>query len=208
MSVQQQLIIFARAPLYGRVKRRLARDIGHERALEFYTDTLAGLLAELRDGPWALTVATDTRAATTHPVFHGVETMAQPKGDLGHRMVTVLRRFAGQPCVLIGSDIPSVRQSHIQSAFRALHDAEVVFGPACDGGFWLVGASAEFLLTTREPGGFMRGVQWSTAHSLRDTLNTLPEGCRVETISTLADVDDGDAYRRYVSAAGSNDNKL
>ena len=67
MHNQQQLIVFARAPEYGLVKRRLAADIGKQQALDFYTKTLKTLLEQMDGGHWHLTVATDTCLLYTSP---------------------------------------------------------------------------------------------------------------------------------------------
>lgn len=204
MPIQQQLIIFARAPEYGQVKKRLARQIGKQRALAFYTRTLARLLAEVTGGPWNLMVATDTTRAGSHPIFKGHATMVQPPGDLGQRMSWVLEQFAGQHRLLIGSDIPSVRQAHIQQAFHSLKNHEVVFGPAVDGGYWLVGCSSEFSAGLSHGRVFMEGVRWSTQHALADTLDTLPQEARTTMVTTLEDVDNVESYQRYmVSARGA-----
>lgn len=198
MHNQPKLIIFARAPEYGSVKTRLAKDIGKQKALDFYTSTLKTLLTNMDDKRWSLTVSTASASATTHEFFKNQHTLVQSDGDLGHRMATVLDHFRGSPRVIIGSDIPSIRPLHIVSAFEALLDHDVVFGPAFDGGFWLVGCSADFTADLSTDGLFMKNVSWSTDRALSDTLATLPPDCRVATICTLADVDDGQSYQRYL----------
>ena len=199
MHNQQQLIIFARAPEYGSVKTRLAADIGKQEALDFYTATLTVLLKNMHDKRWDLTVSTATASATNHAFFKNHHTLVQPEGDLGHRMAKVLDHFLGSPRVIIGSDIPAIRPAHIKRAFEALLDHDVVFGPASDGGFWLVGCSADFIADSSADNAFMKNVAWSTDHTLADTLATLPVDCRVATLSTLEDVDDVDSYQRYLN---------
>lgn len=198
MYNQQQLIIFARAPEYGNVKRRLAKDIGKQQALDFYTNTLKALLTQMEAGDWSLTVAAATVGAKSHPLFKNHNSVQQSDGDLGHRMATALDHFHGSPRIIIGSDIPSIKPAHILSAFEALLNHDVVFGPACDGGFWLVGCNAHFNAGTSAESLFMKNVRWSTDQALSDTLATLPDNCRVATVSTLADVDDGQAYQHYL----------
>ena len=91
------------------------------------------------------------------------------------------------PVVLIGSDIPAIEPGHIAAAFRRLGTHDLVFGPAVDGGFWLVGARRR----PRLPMLFAR-VRWSTSHALADTLAGLPRGVTVGFVDTLEDIDDGD----------------
>jgi hypothetical protein len=95
--------------------------------------------------------------------------------------------------VVVGSDIPEVTPQHIARAFAALGAHDLVFGPATDGGYWLVGARRRPAL----PAGLFDRVRWSTPHALADTLAGLPAGLRVATVDTLDDVDDGAAFARW-----------
>jgi hypothetical protein len=96
------------------------------------------------------------------------------------------------PAVLIGADIPGVLPAHIEAAFRALGSSDCVFGPARDGGYWLVGLRR----SPSAPDVFSQ-VRWSSPHTLADTLVHLPAGCRHALVDMLDDVDDGDAYARW-----------
>jgi len=96
------------------------------------------------------------------------------------------------PVVLVGCDIPGLCRRHVAAAFRALEGHDAVFGPAEDGGFWLVGLAAD-----RREAALFGDVRWSTAHALADTLAGLPWGWRVARAATLADLDDGAALRRW-----------
>ena len=71
----------------------------------------------------------------------------------------------------------------------ARHD--LVFGPAADGGFWLVGVSC-----ARRLPRLFEGVRWSGPHALADTLAGLACSVTVGFIERLEDVDDGEAFRR------------
>lgn len=196
----QQLVIFARAPVHGAVKTRLAMDIGKNAALTFYQQTLDNLLGRLCQGQWELTVATTSACEQSHPAFKGIHTVAQVNGDLGVRMVSALESFSSTDRIIIGSDIPAITTLHIQNAFDALLDNDLVFGPASDGGFWLVGCSA-----THTPNcQFMANVRWSTEYALADTMLTVPDDCEIATVDTLSDVDNGSSYRQFLSEASLN----
>ena len=67
-----------------------------------------------------------------------------------------------------------------------LNESEWVFGPAQDGGFWLVGAKRVSAL----PLVLFKGVQWSTQNALKDSLSSIPNG-RIALIDRLRDVDTG-----------------
>ena len=91
--------------------------------------------------------------------------------------------------MLVGSDIPAMRPRHIARAFALLGRHDLVFGPASDGGFWLVGARRSRPL----PRSLFAEVRWSTRHALADTLATIPAGYTTGIADTLDDVDDVDA---------------
>lgn len=97
------------------------------------------------------------------------------------------------PVVVIGSDIPEIRRHHIAEAFRVLGSHPFVFGPARDGGYWLVGARRR----PAETPDIFAGVRWSTEHALADTLAHLGPGQAGPELAALEDVDDAEAWRRW-----------
>ncbi|MCB1492172.1 MAG: TIGR04282 family arsenosugar biosynthesis glycosyltransferase [Rhodobiaceae bacterium] len=182
-----------KAPIAGAVKTRLARAIGSAEAVRFYRTTTAATVRRLgRDPRWQLVLAVTPDATRDAPFWSAdVQRIPQGKGDIGQRMARLLDAMAPGPVVLIGSDIPYVRPVHIARAFDRLRSADLVFGPATDGGFWLVGQN--------RPGavrGAFAGVRWSNQHTLADTLANL-EGRRVALADTLSDVDDERDWRRW-----------
>lgn len=187
------VILFARAPRFGVGKTRLAADIGRVGAWRFQRERLIALRAALSTGPWRFRVAVADPRDRGHPAFHGVETVGQTRGDLGARMRNALAAAPPGPALIVGSDIPGLRASHIHAAFRELGRVDAVFGPAPDGGFWLVGLARRAPV----PRAFMRDARWSSAHALSDTVATLPKGTSVAMLETLADVDDGPSHRAY-----------
>ncbi len=198
MGRKANLVMFARAPVVGTVKRRLAADIGPLAAQRFYARTTADALARLaRDGRWCtwLAVTPDRFAAAGRFWPTGVTRLPQGRGDLGQRMARAFARFPGAPAVLVGSDIPDLGAAHIAAAIAALGGHEAVLGPAADGGYWLVG-----LRDGRALPGIFDGVRWSTPHALADTLANL-RGRRVALLEKLDDVDDGAGLRRWQARA-------
>ncbi len=187
--MRDTVVVFARAPRLGAVKRRLARDIGDRAALRFHTDVLTALLRDLKACPAFNTVLalTPDRAR----VAYRIRTFPQGRGDLGQRMARALGRFCR--VVLIGCDIPQANAADVRAAFRALGTADAVFGPAADGGFWLIA------LGPRRPADPFLGVRWSTEHALADTLRRFRHH-RVALIRTLTDVDTGVDYLRYLAS--------
>lgn len=116
--------------------------------------------------------------------------MGQGKGDLGERMLYPDRVLPPGPFVLIGSDIPMVQRQHIAHAFKLLGKNDVVFGPATDGGFWLVAYKRHPAMVS--PFG-PNPVRWSHVETLQDCLKNL-EGKKIGFVDTLSDVDDKASY--------------
>lgn len=192
--MKRHLVVFAKAPALGRVKSRLAAGIGAAAALGFYRGTLAALLRRVaRDRRWHTVLAVSPDRSARHRRLWPLRMARTPQGagDLGARMARAFRRFPAGPVVLVGADIPEIAAAHVWAAFRALGTADAVFGPALDGGYWLVG-----LRPGRDPARLFRGVRWSTRHALADTRANLG-GRRVALLGPLDDIDDAPAYRRW-----------
>lgn len=187
--MRDTVIVFARAPRLGTVKRRLARDIGDRAALRFHTATLKALLRDLaacRRFDVVLAVTPDRAVIRLPPRVARVD---QGRGDLGARMGRALRRY--RRVALLGCDIPEAGTADLRAAFRALGAADAVFGPADDGGYWLIA------LGPRRPGDLFGDARWSTEHALADTLRQFRHH-RVGFIRPLADVDTVAEYRAWV----------
>jgi rSAM/selenodomain-associated transferase 1 len=198
--IRRHLVLFARAPQLGAGKRRLARDIGAVAALRFERLMLARSARRLgHDRRWRLRFAvTPDRACNRKRLWpQGIPVTGQGVGDLGQRMRRALAACPPGPAVLIGTDIPALGPEHIAAAFRLLGNHDLVFGPAADGGFWLVGARR----SPRLPPLFGR-VRWSSRHALEDALANLPRNVSVGFAARLDDVDDGAAYRRLAPRRG------
>lgn len=200
MGLECHLVIFARAPRLGGVKRRLAADIGDLAAWRFYRRTLTDIARRLGHDPrWRcwLAVTPDCDATRSRLWPSGIPRLPQGRGDLGRRMARPLQRLPPGPVVIVGSDIPGVRPAHIARAFAMLGTHDAVFGPAPDGGYWLVG----FRRRPFRPDPFA-GVRWSGPHALADTLANLDARVRVAMVDTLEDVDDLGAWARWRDERG------
>jgi uncharacterized protein len=193
--MKRTLLIFAKAPRMGVSKTRLALGIGTaqawrvKRALDAFTCRTA------RHGPWTtkLTIAPDrdlcTRFCGAWP--DDLRRIPQGRGDLGQRMARAFRSHGTGSVCIIGTDLPDLRARDIADALRALRRHEIVFGPATDGGYWLIGMSARAAARAR-----LDNVRWSTASTLTDTLATLPKAWRVGFLRELEDVDDAASFKR------------
>lgn len=189
------LIVFAKQPRLGQVKRRLAATMGDGPALRLYRGLLDRLLRRLGcDRRWRTVVAvTPDRGRRALRVGSGrIQRWPQGQGDLGARMGRAFRQAKHRRALLIGSDIPEIAPAHIASGFRALGRVPAVFGPAGDGGYWLVG-----LRHGASVGTLFRSVRWSTPSALADTLKNVPPTWTVGFLDTLEDLDDADALNRW-----------
>jgi len=186
-SFAKRLVIMAKSPALGRVKRRLGREIGDVAALRFYRSCLSHTALRLaRDPRWrtVLAVAPDRDVAEHFwPSRRWVGRLPQGEGDLGRRMQRLFARLPPGPTIVVGSDIPAIRPVHVAEAFRRLGRADAVLGPAPDGGYWLIGLKRTPRVLTP-----FAGVRWSGPHALADTLANL-KGKRVAVAAMFSDVD-------------------
>lgn len=196
--MKRHLVIFARTPQFGRVKRRLARDIGTAEATRFYRAALRRQIQTMAQDPrWTVWLLVTPDTEIRHPAWHSAvpprRMRPQGRGDLGQRMLRPFQTLPPGPVVLVGSDIPGMRPSHVAHAFRLLGRHELVFGPATDGGFWLIGARRRRPM----PHGLFAGVRWSTARALADTRANVPTAVSAGEADTLDDIDTADDLRHF-----------
>lgn len=194
MREPPNLIVFAKQPRIGRVKSRLAGDIGRVPAWCLYRALLAGLLRRLGQDPrWRCWLAvTPDGAVGRHRWPFGWRVLPQGRGDLGARMLRAFERLPPGPALLIGSDIPEIDRSHIADAFRLLRRHDTVLGPAGDGGYWLIGLRKGALSRRLD----LSAVRWSGPHALADTLRAM-KGLSVGFAATLEDIDTGADLARW-----------
>ena len=195
----RHLAIFLKEPRLGRVKGRLARDVGHAEAWLFYRRLVRSVLPPLaRDARWSAWLATTPDGWRGREPFWPfvLPHLEQGPGDVGQRMLRVFRILPPGPAIIVGSDIPDLAPDHVARGFAALGSADMVLGPAEDGGYWLIGLGPR--ARTIDP---FRGVRWSSPWALTDTERALPAGFRLALVDRLADVDDGPAYRDWRARA-------
>jgi rSAM/selenodomain-associated transferase 1 len=180
-----------KAPRAGQVKTRLAAAIGAVEAVRCYRAMLARTVRRLADGRWTTWLAVTPDGAAPRMAARGIAVMAQGPGGLGERMQRVMDEVPPGPVVIVGSDIPGIGRGDVAAAFRALGGHDAVFGPADDGGYWLVGQR-------RVPRTLQlfEGVRWSSAKTMADTIANL-EGRKVSLLRTMEDLDGEADYLRW-----------
>ncbi|HJZ90081.1 MAG TPA: TIGR04282 family arsenosugar biosynthesis glycosyltransferase [Gemmataceae bacterium] len=197
MSAQPVLLVFVKYPEPGKVKTRLASELGAETAASLYRDWVGMVLRAVQP------VRPEVRVVG---YFDGAPAgrfaewdqyvdlwLEQPGGALGFRLAAAFdwAYDRGHPLLAIGTDCLDLNAGHVISAVNFLRDHEAVFGPATDGGYYLVG-------TRRHIPGFFEGVRWSSPHTLADQLARAHDlGCEYVLLPTLADIDTAADWRAY-----------
>lgn len=187
------LVIMAKVPVAGRVKTRLAREIGVVAATMFYRNAMRGLVARLARQPfWRTVLIVDPDTGVSSRMLpDGTVRAGQGRGDLGIRMQRPMRMLPPGPVCLIGTDVPDISVADVRRAFRLLGTHDAVFGPAEDGGFWLVGLRR----IPRVIDPYRSRVPWSRPDTLERVLANLA-GHRVVFTTRHHDVDTADDLAR------------
>jgi len=194
---QNRLVIFLKAPRRGSVKKRLAARIGDGSALSFYRRMIAETLLLARDSRWRTTLAITPdrgRSWLRRLSKKNFDVMPQGSGDLGRRMARAIQYFAPSRVLVIGTDTPGLSAGIIAGAFKHLRSHDAVFGPAVDGGFWLVGFAKP-----QRARRIFSDVRWSSKFALQDVRKNFGPKARIALVDMLDDVDDEAAYRRFLA---------
>ena len=190
------LLLFIKNPVLGKVKTRLAASVGNEMALEIYKKLLKhtrSIALEVKDLDRCLYYDQwieehdewDNKAFSKY---------LQSNGDLGVRMAKAFEQSfkdGADKVVIIGSDCAQLRSSDIEAAFLALDHADVVFGPAKDGGYYLCG------LRAFNPAVFHLAA-WSTDTVLQESLELCSKHeLSVSLLRSLSDIDKLEDWQQY-----------
>lgn len=186
------LVIYARMPEPGKVKTRLAADIGGGKALEMYhlfLDETMRIALSVNHATARIDYTPASRQAFEFfsAAFPGILFFAQQGDDLGERLIhsfadAFMKGF--QKVCLIGSDLPDLPAAYISQGFKSLDQCDVVLGPSEDGGYYLVG------LRIPVPELF-ENMPWREANLLQKTLERAAGlGLNAAELPPWRDVDD------------------
>jgi len=185
------IIVFAKAPVAGLAKTRLAPALGADGAAALAARMLRHTLAQAvaaATGPVELCAAPDA----SHPLLQeaaacfGATLATQGAGDLGSRMHRAFERHLIRPgrALLIGTDAPALDAAMLREAAARLEDHDLVFVPALDGGYALIGQR-------RADPRWFAGMSWSHGRVMADTRERLREaGVRWAELPPVADIDE------------------
>jgi rSAM/selenodomain-associated transferase 1 len=204
----ERLLVFARLPEPGRVKTRLARDIGDERALALYEAMLRDTLRSIGGASetleievmWAPTPAANGDALRR---AFGERPLAMQTGEtLGDRLsMAFSERFffhRTDKIVAIGVDDPALDRQLLDHAFALLDSCEWVLGPATDGGYYLIGCRAAAYNSE-----VFIDVEWGTSSVMSTTLAKIRTwSSTVAVLPERRDIDEGADLRGYDGGGG------
>lgn len=179
--------IFVKTPGLSPLKTRLAAGIGQPAALQFYRNALAALKELLEAYPtltpyWAVA---EPELPAEHP-WQDFAVVHQDQGDLGLRMGSVLAKLQKNhdEVLFIGSDTPQLSAAVLDAALAELTRHDVVFGPASDGGFYLMATKVPIATEV------FQKVSYSQADTLSRLAGLLAERYQVSrALPTLTDAD-------------------
>lgn len=194
-----KILVFAREPIVGNVKTRLARSIGDQAALQFHQEIVTKTV-EMAANSGLAELELHVSGNMEHPFFrtladqYGMRICLQEGNDLGEKMFYALKQSLDHAsyCILIGTDCPVMTADYLQQAFNMLEKGlDAVIGPAEDGGYVLIGAS-------RVDISWFNNIDWGSQHVLAQSRQRLTaNNARYEELQQLWDVDHIDDLHRW-----------
>jgi len=185
------LIVFVKYPEPGKVKTRIARELGAERAAHIYSQMAKRIIGKVwRPDAYRAVIFFDPQYREMDVrSWLGIDNVSyapQSTGTIGDKMSNAFERVFSEgagKAVLIGTDVPEITADIVITACGMLNDTDVVLGPSYDGGYYLIG------LRRFEPALF-RDIDWGTATVFDRTLNRIIEkNLSHKSLDTLKDVD-------------------
>lgn len=193
--IRKVVLVFQKNAILGKVKTRLATEMGEPRALEIYRHLVQSTYSVLEDVEVPIwTYFSDFIPETGNTLI--AKSFVQEGQDLGERMAAAFARTfesGMDKVVLIGTDCPRLQPHHLNEAFEALTHSDLVLGPATDGGYYLIGMK-------RRADYLFEGIAWSTAEVLSQTLAVATtHGLHSTLLDELSDIDTREDWERFTS---------
>ena len=184
---RRRLVVMVKEPRAGRVKTRLGQGMGMTAAAWWFRHQSQQLLRRISDPRWELilSISPDCEVVKSNFWPLNITRIPQGKGCLGDRMKAIFKFLPPGPVCIIGADIPKVDAKEIWTAFLSLGSNQATFGPAQDGGYWLIGLKRIKPVSSQ----IFNSVRWSSKTALTDTVASMPD-LKISYVSTLSDVDD------------------
>jgi rSAM/selenodomain-associated transferase 1 len=194
-----KILVFAREPVAGHVKTRLARSIGDQAAVQFHQEIVTKTV-DMAANSGLAELELHVSGNMEHPFFrsladqYSMRICLQEGNDLGEKMFHALKKALDHAsyCILIGTDCPVMTADYLKQAFHILEKGmDAVIGPAEDGGYVLIGAS-------RIDISWFNNIDWGSQHVLAQSRQRLTaSNARYEELQQLWDVDHIDDLHRW-----------
>ena len=201
------IIIFARLPAEGRVKTRLAKEIGDKNAAEFYRVCAEHLFLEVlklkKQSIDLFLFYSDKNQADQVKKWagDGFYFYSQTGNCLGGRMLDAFQLVFNKgynKTIIVGTDVPDINSQLLFNAFDELDKNDFVIGPSQDGGYYLLG------MKSLEPELFI-GIEWGTEKVFNDTLEKLNgKNISAKIMKKLTDIDTKKDLVQWYHQAGIN----
>ncbi len=195
MTSKPALIIFIRNPELGKVKTRIAKSVGDEKAYQVYLALLEhtrSVTQKVKGVERYLfyTHFIDQEDEWKDKDFHKC---IQSSGDIGSKMSSAFEQVLKkhESAIIVGSDIASLTTGIIEKAVVVLKEKDYVIGPALDGGYYLLGMK-------RASSFLFRDMPWSTGQVCRETIDRIENtGTSIGLVDTLSDIDHWHDWQKY-----------
>jgi rSAM/selenodomain-associated transferase 1 len=184
--VTDAIIIFHRHPRLGKVKTRLAKSVGDEKALSIYKACSFYIINHILSGPNPAYIFLSDKSDLDQSHFDTKNLLIQNGVDLGLRMSNSFSEIFSKgfkKVVIVATDVPDIDNKLIQSALNSLDNKDFVLGPSVDGGYYLLGMNkfSRFLF---------ENMTWSHGDVLADTILKIKQkNLSCELLTNLIDID-------------------
>jgi rSAM/selenodomain-associated transferase 1 len=198
------VIIFIRSPLQGKVKTRLAKTLGEEKAAGFYRLCIEAIIHEISQ----LSREVDRYVFFTEPIFgykteqllgSGFKIEVQEGESLGQRLchaISSVFESGAQKAIAVASDVPDLTYDIIEKALNSLDKSDIVIGPCYDGGYYLIGMKRLYQ-------ELFKDISWGTELVIQQTLAKIKDyRLTLEQLPVLIDIDTEEDLRRWIERKG------
>jgi len=202
------VIVFARYPNKGKVKTRLAKEIGEETALKFYKSCAENTFEECKklksESILLYLYYSDVKDKTFITKWAGFDFIINPQSgtSLGEKMKNAFDEVLSKgikKAVIIGSDVPDINTKIIKDSFDILNYADAVIGPSTDGGYYLLGMKKVYDYLFED-------IKWSTNSVFAETCNRIIKNKL--TYFVLPKLIDIDVKEDFLTWSAKNNNQI
>ena len=205
------VIVFAKMPVAGKVKTRLAIDYDNEFAVEFYKNCAAHIfyeisqLKELGIDSYLFYGIDDKVTEIKKWVNKNFNYCPQANGDLGNKISQAFQKVFAQgktKIIIVGTDIPDITKETIINSFDSLNTSDIVISPSNDGGYNLLGMKKFYPELFKE-------IEWSTGDVFNKTIErTKRLGLTARFEKCLIDIDDKNDLIEWLSLENKGNSQL